>query len=164
MFFTRRSEQRIDTRLLFYRKVRPGSELHRPDTEASQIAEVHLSDRILEDEGRVRDGEHIVGADSTLHYPAFLPPGRIVAESIQDTSGRAYANRGAHPESLQSQVIVDRDLDILFGAQIAFGGLDRGVPQQELDLLQIAAILPAELGAGAAQIVGAEALDPDLLR
>jgi hypothetical protein len=23
-----------------------------------------------------------VGADSTLHYPAFLPPGRIVAESI----------------------------------------------------------------------------------
>jgi hypothetical protein len=31
----------------------------------------------------VRDGEHIVGADSTLHYPAFLPPGRIFAESFQ---------------------------------------------------------------------------------
>jgi hypothetical protein len=34
------------------------------------------------DEGRVRDGEHIVGADSTLHYSAFLPPSRIFAESL----------------------------------------------------------------------------------
>src|SRR5260370_19917735 len=93
MFFTRWSGQRIDTGFIFFRKVRPGSQLHRPDTEASQIAEVHLSDRILQDEGRVRDGEHIVGADSTLHYPAFLPPGRIFAESIQDTSGHAYTNR-----------------------------------------------------------------------
>jgi hypothetical protein len=35
--------------------------------------------------------------------------------------------------------------------------------EQEFDLLQIPAILPAELGAGAAQVVGAEVLDPDLL-
>jgi hypothetical protein len=41
--------------------------------------------------------------------------------------------------------------------------LDRGVPQQELDLLQIPAVLPAEFGTGPAQIVGAEVLDPDLL-
>jgi hypothetical protein len=34
-----------------------------------------------------RDAEHIVGADSTLHHPAFLPPCRIFAESFQDTSG-----------------------------------------------------------------------------
>jgi hypothetical protein len=65
---------------------------------------------------------------------------------------------------LQSEVVVYSDLDILFGAQIAFGGLDRGVPQQELDLLQIPAVLPAEFGAGAAEIVGAEVLDADLLR
>ena len=51
MFFTRWSGQRIDTGLIFFRQVRPGSQLHRPDTEASQIAEVHLSDRILQDEG-----------------------------------------------------------------------------------------------------------------
>jgi hypothetical protein len=38
------------------------------------------------------------------------------------------------------------------------------VPQQKLNLLQIAAILAAELGAGAAEVVGAEVLDPDLLR
>jgi len=96
MLFPRWSGQRIGTRLIFYRKVRPCSKLHRPDTEASQIAEVHLSDRILQDEGRVRDGEPIVGADSTLRYPAFLPRGRIFAESVQDTSGRAYRNRVAH--------------------------------------------------------------------
>ena len=37
------------------------------------------------------------------------------------------------------------------------------MPEQELDLLEVAAVLAAELGAGAAQIVGAEALDADLL-
>jgi hypothetical protein len=38
------------------------------------------------------------------------------------------------------------------------------VAEQEFDLLQIAAVLAAELGAGAAEVVGAEVLDPDLLR
>jgi hypothetical protein len=38
------------------------------------------------------------------------------------------------------------------------------VAEQELDLLQIPAVLPAQLGAGATQVVGAEVLDPDLLR
>jgi hypothetical protein len=61
----------------------------------AEVAEVHLADRILQDEGGVRDDEHIVGADSTLHYPAFLPPGRIFLESLQDTSGGAYT-RVAH--------------------------------------------------------------------
>jgi hypothetical protein len=125
MFFTRWSGQRIGNRLIFCRKVRPCSQLHRPDTEASQIAEVHLSNRIFQDEGRVRDGEHIVGADSTLHYPAFLPPGRICAESFQDTSGCGSTNRPAHHESLQTQVIVHRDLYVLLRAQIALGRLDR---------------------------------------
>ena len=36
------------------------------------------------------------------------------------------------------------------------------MPQQELDLLEIPARLPAELRAGAAEIVGTEALDPNL--
>jgi hypothetical protein len=38
------------------------------------------------------------------------------------------------------------------------------VTKEELDLLQITAILPAQLGAGAAEVVGAEVFDPDLLR
>jgi hypothetical protein len=38
------------------------------------------------------------------------------------------------------------------------------VPEQELDLFQIPAAFPAQLRAGPAEVVGAEALDPDLLR
>jgi hypothetical protein len=53
---------------------------------------------------------------------------------------------------LQSQVVVHRDLDILFGAERTLGGLDGRVPEQELDLFQIPSVLPAELGAGAAQV------------
>ena len=44
------------------------------------------------------------------------------------------------------------------------GGLDGGVAEQELDLLEIAAVLPTQFRAGATEIVGAEAFDPDLLR
>ena len=36
--------------------------------------------------------------------------------------------------------------------------------EEEFDLLQITTALAAELGAGATEIVGAEVLDPDLLR
>src|SRR5260370_2384505 len=74
MFFTRWSGQRIDTGFIFFRKVRPGSQLHRPDTEAAQITELHLANRILPDEGWLRNGKRIVGADSTLPCPTFLPP------------------------------------------------------------------------------------------
>ena len=40
---------------------------------------------------------------------------------------------------LQSQIVVHRDLDILFGTEISLGGLDGRVPQQKLDLFQIPA-------------------------
>ena len=70
---------------------------------------------------------------------------------------------GESTYQLQAQVIVHRDLDILLRPQIAFGRLDRRVAQQELDLLEVTAILAAQLGAGATQVVGAEVFDPDLL-
>jgi hypothetical protein len=38
------------------------------------------------------------------------------------------------------------------------------VSEQEFDLLQIPAILPAQFGASTAEVVGAEVLDPDLFR
>jgi hypothetical protein len=163
MLFTRWNGQRIGAGLIFFRKVRPCSQLHRPNTEASQIAEVHLSNRILQDEGRVRDGDPIVGANSTLHHPAFLQPGCIFCRINPRYFRPRLVNRAVHHESLESQVIVHCDLDILLRPQIAFGGLDGGVPEEELDLLQVPAILPAELGAGTAEVVGAEVLDPDLL-
>ena len=65
-------------------------------------------------------------------------------------------------ERSQSQIIVHCDLYILLGAEITFCRLDGRVPQQELDLLQISATLPAQLRAGATEVVGAEVLDPDL--
>jgi hypothetical protein len=65
---------------------------------------------------------------------------------------------------LESKVVVHRDLDILLGAQIALRGLDGRVPQQELDLLQVAAVLPTQFRACTAEVVGAEVLDADLLR
>jgi hypothetical protein len=52
---------------------------------------------------------------------------------------------------LQPQVIVHRDLDILLRPKIAFRGLDGGVPEQEFDLLEIPAVLPTQLGAGATE-------------
>ena len=62
------------------------------------------------------------------------------------------------------QIIIHRDSYLLIGAQIPLGGLDRGVAEQELDLLQIAAAFAAELGTGSAQVVSTEVLDSDLLR
>jgi hypothetical protein len=65
---------------------------------------------------------------------------------------------------LQAKVIVHRYRDLLIRPKVALCRLDGRVPQQEFDLLQIPAIFPAQLGTGAAQVVGAEVLDPDLLR
>jgi len=64
----------------------------------------------------------------------------------------------------QSQIVIHGNGDLLLGTEIAFGRLYRGVAEQEFDLLQIAPVLPAELGAGPAEIVGAEMFDSDLLR
>jgi hypothetical protein len=38
------------------------------------------------------------------------------------------------------------------------------MPPQELDLIEIAAVLPAQLGAETAELVGAEAFDADITR
>ena len=63
---------------------------------------------------------------------------------------------------LQSQIIIHSNGDLLIGTEIPLSSLDRRVAEQEFDLLQIPAVLAAEFGAGAAQVVGAEALNPDL--
>jgi len=64
----------------------------------------------------------------------------------------------------QPQVVIDGDGDLLLGAKVAFGGLNRGVAEQELYLLQVAAVLAAEFRAGAAKVVGTETLDTDGFR
>src|SRR5258705_271075 len=42
------------------------------------------------------------------------------------------------------QIIVHRDLEVLLRPQITLGGLNRRVPQEELDLLEIPAVLAAD--------------------
>ena len=64
----------------------------------------------------------------------------------------------------QPQVVIDGDGDFLLGAEVAFGRLDGGVAEQELDLFEVSAVLAAEFRAGATQIVGPETLDTDGFR
>jgi hypothetical protein len=64
-------------------------------------------------------------------------------------------------QTLQPEGIVDGDL--LLRSQVTFGGLDRAVAEQELDVFEVAATPAAELGAGAAKVVRSEAFDADLL-
>ena len=44
-------------------------------------------------------------------------------------------------------------MEVLGEAEVALGGLDRGVAERELDLLERGAALVGELGEGAAQVV-----------
>ncbi len=72
-------------------------------------------------------------------------------------------NAANYPSTWES-VALNADLDaivdglhqILFRPQIPFGRLNTGMPQQQLNLLEIAAGFAAELRAGAAQIVRGE--------
>jgi hypothetical protein len=56
--------------------------------------------------------------------------------------------------------IVHRMSEILFAAQIAFGGLDGSMPQQELNLLELAAAAVAQLRTGSPQVVRGNMLQP----
>lgn len=74
-----------------------------------------------------------------------------------------HDNAPYHAGPSETKIVVHCNLDILLRPQIAFGGLDRRMAEQEFDLLQIAAILPAELCAGSAEVMSTEVLDADLL-
>jgi hypothetical protein len=62
-----------------------------------------------------------------------------------------------------AEIVVHSDHNLLLGAKIALCGLNRRMPEQELDLLEIASGLAAELGAAPAQIMDPESLDANLL-
>ena len=53
--------------------------------------------------------------------------------------------------------------EILFAAELAFSSLNRGVAQQELNLLDLAAVCVAQLRAGPAQIIRRDVLQPSSL-
>ena len=55
---------------------------------------------------------------------------------------------------LQRNSVIGSMGEVLAGAEIAFGGGDGGVAEQQLNLLELAARGAAEFGAGAAEVVG----------
>ena len=69
----------------------------------------------------------------------------------------------AQPGRSQPERIVHGDGDCLLRAEVALGGLDGGVPEQELDLFELAAGFAAELGASAPEVVRAQVWNADLL-
>jgi hypothetical protein len=54
--------------------------------------------------------------------------------------------------------IVHRMPKILFAAEITFGGLDRRMPKQELNLLKFTAAVMAQLCTGSPKIMGRDVL------
>jgi hypothetical protein len=59
----------------------------------------------------------------------------------------------------KTDIVIHRDGEFLFRTKVAFRGLNRRVPKQELYLFEIASGFAAEFRAGPAQIMSAEALD-----
>jgi hypothetical protein len=66
---------------------------------------------------------------------------------------KRFKNRSL-PSLLQSEFVVDGDLDILLRSQVPFRHLDGRVPEQELDLLEIAATLAAQLDVSLSELFG----------
>ena len=71
-------------------------------------------------------------------------------QSLARTHGTSF------PVRCQTEPVVGGVGEILPGAEVAFGGLDGGMAEQELDLFQVTAGGTAQLGTGAARIVGLE--------
>jgi hypothetical protein len=88
---------------------------------------------------------------------------RVGAES-RDTGKGLDAKQSLTLKAYSPRLLFYHDFFILLRPEIAFGFLDRRVAEQEFDLLQIPAVLSPQLGARPAEIVGAEVLNPDLLR
>src|SRR5208283_3991991 len=82
------------------------------------------------------------------------------------TEQRKDALVAAALKSLHSRkdAIVHGIHNVLLATEVFFRRLDRGVPQQKLDLFEISARLPAQFRACAPQIMGRQVLDANLVR
>ena len=58
-----------------------------------------------------------------------------------------------HLSRLDSESIVDRESQLLLAAEVPLCGLDRHVPKQELNLIQLSASEVTQSRTGAAQVV-----------
>ena len=96
-------------------------------------------------------------------YSARIGGGRARARAAGSRSATGGGTGGETPRGsasvllpLQAQAVIGGIGEVLAGAEVAFGGLNRGMAEQELDLFEFPAPAAAELGAGAAQVVGLE--------
>ena len=117
--------------------------------------------------------------DSAYHPIYIIPEGERKKQELSCRYGalaeRKCTNAGSKSYSVnvgqqfpngkrsEAEAIVHRDGDLLLRPEVTLRRLDRRVPQQELDLFQIAATLPTELRASTPEVVRPEALNPDLL-
>jgi hypothetical protein len=107
-----------------------------------------------------------------LRFCSFLCVHRQLDERMRARVGAEFRDTGKGLDAKQSLTLKAYSPRLSFtaisiscsGPEIAFGCLDRRVAEQEFDLLQIPAVLSAQLGTRPAEIVGAEVLNPDLLR
>jgi len=85
---------------------------------------------------------------------AFYPLPRCLFYRVGGFHGSGFILvflRSSVPSEVKK--VVHRMSEILFAAQIAFRGLDGGMPQQELNLLQLATARVAQLRAGSPQVM-----------
>lgn len=71
------------------------------------------------------------------------------------------AKTAPYQQVCQSHKLSFTAMDVLLRPKIALGRLDRRVPEQELNLLQVPAGLAAQFRTRTPQVMGAEPLDPD---
>lgn len=106
-------------------------------------------------------------AESTISPSVCAAHSRITrkpntgAWSWDRKAGREYGSflAGRLSGVLKANRIIDRMAKLLFGPEIPFGGLDRSVTQEELNLFQLATGQVAELRARVPQVVRREVLN-----
>src|SRR5690349_23489264 len=90
-------------------------------------------DRSLQAEAP-RNGQPLPFYSALLLARKILQPGRLSQVGLE-------------------QVVIYRVRKLLARAEVSFGGLNRGVAQEELDLLEISPRSTAQLGAGTPEVV-----------
>jgi hypothetical protein len=105
-----------------------------------------------------------VGSDQFLGR--FDLPRLFSNSGVTSRGTDKFAARNARPSSvrLDPDPIIDRRLNPLLAAEVAFRGLNGDVPQKELYLFQLSSSSVAQASTGPTKVVGSQFLQSDPLR